>query len=113
MKVKINICPVELITFFITVLLLIGCSDDLVQPEESGSLKLISTTGGGLAYSVFVEDNLAFITNNDGLLIFNITDRNSPKNIGSIGLGTTFGVTINNGLAFTVGNSGISVIDFN
>ena len=113
MKIGRNICAVKLIIFFITAFLLVGCGDDIVEPEASGSLKLISTRSAGLAYGVFVENNLAFITNNDGLLIFSINDQNRPQNMGSIGLGTTFGVTINNGLAYTVGNSGISVIDVN
>lgn len=111
MKKKIDYQSIMLFVFFTTVFLLIGCSDDVVEPEVSGSLKLIGTINAGLAYGVFADDGFAFITNNDGLVIFDIQNPSNSQKVGSINLGVSFGVMVNNNIAYAVGNYGLSIID--
>jgi len=106
--------------YFIMLLLLsiafIAChqSTETHKTEVHGSLRLVSeTSAGSVPYGVSADSVYAYITNNDGLLIFDIHEPDRPKQIGKVRLGVTLGVTIRYEHAFTVGEGGLSIIDIN
>ena len=93
---------------------LVACdhSTEVEDLEIQGSLRLISiTSAGSVPYGVYVDGVYAYLTNNDGLLVFDVHDPEDPRQIGNVGLGVTFGVTVRREHAFTVGEEGLSIID--
>jgi len=79
---------------------------------DHNSLEMISTTkAGSVPYGVYADKRYAFITNNDDLLIFDISEPAHPKKIGKVDIGVSFSMTIKDELAFTVGESGLFIID--
>ncbi len=78
--------------------------------EKHESLKIISTTkAGDVPYGVYAENGYAYITNNDELLIFNVSNPENPKKIGEIFTGVTFNLIVSSGLAYTVGEYGYTI----
>lgn len=80
------------------VLLLTACEASQTSVRKVGSLD----TGAG--YSVFVQDDFAFVATNDGVVIINISDRKHPKKTALIDLKeAAFGVYAQNDLVFIAG----------
>jgi hypothetical protein len=80
--------------------------------EKRNSLKLINTTNAGsVPYGIYVQNDYAFITNNNDFLIFDISDILRPRKLSSVPVGVTFSLTIKNKIAYTVGGDGLFIID--
>ncbi|MGD2123755.1 MAG: hypothetical protein PVJ76_18545 [Gemmatimonadota bacterium] len=90
-------------------LLLVGASSCHLHCD--GSLEVVSVTRAGVAYAVELDGNAAYVTNNDGVLIFDIRDPGNPALIGEAPTGVTFDISVRNGLAFVVGEDGFSIVD--
>ena len=97
----------------ITILLLLGChcNNALNRILCQGFLRVLNTIRAGVAYGVYADNGYALITNNDDLLIFDVTDPNNPERLGGIATGTAFGATVIDNLVITVGDLGLKVID--
>ncbi len=77
-------------------LLLINAEDTFSQ----GRIEEVGKYDFGVAYDIYVEGNMAFVTGNDGVMIFDIKDKNRPRNLSLYKTGGTFGVTVMNNLLF-------------
>ncbi len=62
------------------VLLLTACEASQTSVRKVGSLDT------GAAYSVFVQDDFAFVATNDGVVIIDISERKHPKKTALIDL---------------------------
>lgn len=101
-KVRLHILIV-----FLSLLSLIACQTSQTSIQKVASLN-VST-----AYSVFVQDDFAFVANNDGVVIIDIHQRNKPKKASLIELSeAAFGVYVQNDLLFIAAPSdGLIIVD--
>lgn len=80
--------------------------------QSQGTLGLISySKKAGVGYSVCVDKDYAYITNNDGVVIFDIHQPKHPRKVGKIPTGVTFGICVENNLAYISGESGLVITD--
>jgi hypothetical protein len=79
--------------------------------KSQGVLSRVSTSKAGVAYDVYVEDGYAYITNNDGVVIFDVSEPDNPQKVGKIISGTAFGVFVDNGLTYIAGEGGLVIAD--
>jgi hypothetical protein len=93
------------IIIFSIMLILTAC-DSLQTPiNRVGSLNI------GTAYRVFVQDNYAFVADNDGVVIIDITRRDHPKKVALVELSeAAFGVYAQDNLVFIASPAGGLVI---
>jgi hypothetical protein len=92
-------------------LILISCSS---ADTKQGILSLISySKKAGVGYRVYVEDGYAYITNNKGVVIFDVRQPERPRKVGKIHAGVTFGIYVDNGLVYASGRSGLVIVDVN
>ena len=98
-------------TTFICIALCINVSvfscDGIQKTLKDRPLKIISTTrAGNVPYGLYVENEYAYITNNNDLVIFDVHDPEDPEKVGAISTGVTFSLTVRDGLVYTVGDKG-------
>jgi len=79
--------------------------------KSQGVLSRVSTSKAGVAYDVYVEESYAYLTNNDGVIIFDVSQPDSPQKAGEILSGTAFGIFVENGLIYIAGGSGLVIAD--
>ena len=65
----------------------------------------------GVGYGVCVDKGYAYVTNNDGVVIFNVQLPERPRKIGVISTGVTFGICVENDLAYVLGRHGLVIAD--
>lgn len=94
-------------------LLLITLFGNALLPADAkqGDLNLIGSTKAGVGYRVTVEEDFVYITNNDGVFIFDVHQSKRPRRIGRIHAGVTFGICVENGLAYISGENGLIIAD--
>ena len=93
----------------ISVFIFIGCDKEEFPPSEYeiGHINL------GSAYELFVEDDFAYVTYNNGLAIIDISDLNNPQKIKTFRTNDTgFGILVSEDIAF-LGADNLKVIDIN
>jgi hypothetical protein len=79
--------------------------------QRRDALGLVSTSKAGVGYGVFVDDGYAYITNNDGVIIFDVEESNRPKEIGRIQTGYTRGAFVMDGWAYFASEQGLAIAD--
>ena len=90
-------------------LMLISC---ISVCHSQGTLSLVSySKKAGVGYSVCVDKDYAYITNNDGVVIFDVHQPKRPREVGKITTGVTFGICVKNGLAYISGSNGLVIAD--
>ena len=81
-------------------------------PEGGGRLIERGRGSTGFCYNVKVEDQAAYVVNNPGLVIFDVSDPDRPKKIGAVkGLSPSFAVDLFGHFAYIGGEGGLAVID--
>lgn len=96
------------IILFSVCFLIIYC---MFADDNHDVLSLISTSKAGVGYGIYVDDAYAYITNNDGVIIFDVQKPSHPRKVGKILTGTTFGICVENDLAYILGNGGLVIAD--
>ena len=67
----------------ISLLVVVVCSFD--EPvDDTDPLRLVGQNKMGVTYDLFVSNDLAYVSNNDGVTILDISDRTNPKEAGRI-----------------------------
>jgi len=90
-------------------LALICCS---CARHRQGTLSLVSySKQAGVGYSVCVDKDHAYVTNNDGVVIFDVHEPKHPRRVGMIPTGETFGICIENDVAYILGGRGLVIAD--
>ncbi len=79
--------------------------------QRQDALRLVSTTKSGVSYGVHVDAGYAYITNNDGVIIFDVQEPRRPREVGQIHTGFTKGVLVKNGWAYIASESGLVIAD--
>ena len=79
--------------------------------QAQDALYPLSTTKAGVGYGVYVNGGYAYITNNEGVLIFDVQDPKNPKEIGSVLTGYTKRVVTKDGLAYIACEHGLVIAD--
>ena len=59
----------------------------------------VSTSKAGVAYGVYVDEGYAYITKNDGIIIFDVHEPDRPREVASIPTGYTPSILIQGDLA--------------
>ena len=65
----------------------------------------------GVGYGVCVDKDYAYVTNNDGVVVFDVQQPAHPRKIGKISTGQTFGICVENDLAYILGGRGLVIAD--
>lgn len=100
-----------LLLIMIISLILNSCS---AADSKQGILSLVSySKKAGVGYCVYVADGYAYVTNNDGVVIFDVHRHERPRKIGKISTGVTFGIDVENGRAYISGKNGLVIADVN
>jgi len=90
-------------------LMLISC---ISACHSQGTLSLVSySKKAGVGYRVCTSDGYAYVTNNDGVVIFDVHQPRRPRKVGEITTGVTFGICVKNGLAYISGENGLVIAD--
>jgi hypothetical protein len=92
-----------------TWIIFIGCTP---RRHSQGTLSLVSySKEAGVSYGVSVDKNYAYVTNNDGVVIFDVHQPERPRKVGMIPTGQTFGICVENDLAYILGGRGLVIAD--
>ena len=95
--------------FFISWLILTCCS---CARHSEGTLSFVCyCKEAGVGYGVCVDKDYAYVTNNDGVVIFDVRQPKNPRKISMITSGVTFGICIENNLAYILGRRGLVIAD--
>ncbi len=80
---------------------------------EAGSRLIARGRGStGMCYNVLVEDQTAFVVNNQGLVILDVSDPDRPKKISAVkGLSPSFAVDLFGHFAYIGGEGGLAVVN--
>ena len=79
--------------------------------HSEGTLSFVCFREAGVGYSVCVDKDYAYITNNDGVVIFDVHQPKHPRKVGMISTGETFGICIENDLVYILGGRGLVIAD--
>jgi hypothetical protein len=80
--------------------------------HDQETLNLVSySKKAGVGYIVAVDKDYAYVTNNDGVAIFDIHQPERLRKVGEISTGVTFGIFVENGLAYISGEHGLVIAD--
>jgi hypothetical protein len=60
---------------------------------------------------VFVDGDYAYVTNNDGVVIFDVRQTEHPRKVSMIPTGVTFGICVENDRAYVLGKRGLFIAD--
>ena len=81
-------------------------------PEGGGRLMKRGRGSTGICYNVIVAHQTAYVVNNQGLVILDVSDPDRPKKIGAVkGLSPSFAVDLTGHFAYIGGEGGLAVID--
>jgi hypothetical protein len=77
-----------------------------------GSLEIVShTKKGGISYGINVDEEYAFVTNNNGVYVFDIKNPRNPALVSKINTGVTFGIDIQDDQAFIIGGDKLRIVN--
>jgi len=80
--------------------------------HSQGTLTVVSCSKeAGVGYGVSVDKDYAYVTNNNGVVIFDVHQPKHPRKVGMIPTGQTFGICIENDLAYILGGRGLVIAD--
>lgn len=80
--------------------------------QNRGNLRIIShTKKAGIGYAVCVNNDYAYVTNNDGVAVFDVRQPERPRRISRIPTGVTFGISVENDLAYISAKGGLVISD--
>ncbi|MDH5744261.1 MAG: hypothetical protein OEZ52_11995 [Candidatus Aminicenantes bacterium] len=104
----------RVITVSILSSLTFGCIY-LTNPYKSIDNEFLRYVGQGkvgAAYDVRVQDGFAYVTNNDGVVIFDVSQPENLKKIGKIDIGTSsFGIDIEKNSIYIAGGNRLIIAD--
>lgn len=87
----------------------------LTNPYKSIDNEFLRYVGQGkvgVAYDVRVQDGFAYVTNNDGVVIFDVSQPENVKGIGKIDIGTaSFGIDIQENSIYIAGGNNLVIAD--
>lgn len=102
------------ITVIVLSSLMFGCIY-LTNPYKSIDNEFLRYVGQGkvgAAYDVHVQDGFAYVTNNDGVVIFDVSQPENLKKIGKIDIGTSsFGIDIEKNSIYIAGGNRLIIAD--
>jgi len=78
------------------------------------SQDILSYTGysrAGIGYDICIDNDLVYVTNNEGVVIFNIDEPKQPRKVSKIEAGVTFGVCVSGGLAYIASGTNLIIAD--
>ncbi|MFX0113284.1 MAG: LVIVD repeat-containing protein [Candidatus Hodarchaeota archaeon] len=94
--------------FGIIVLAAVICSIGLIYYISENGLPGITFNVG---YDVYVDNNYAYISNNDGIAIYDVTNPKNTKKVGNLDIEDgAFGIIVKDGIAYCAGDSSGFVI---
>jgi len=77
-----------------------------------GSLDIVShTKKGGVSYGICVDEEYAFVTNNNGVYVFDINNPRNPTLVSKINTGVTFGIDMQDDQAFIIGGDKLRIVN--
>jgi len=80
--------------------------------QEGYALNLVGRLNTGITYDVHVEGNNAYLTNNQGVDILDISDISNPRKISTIRIQDgAFGIYVKDGVAYIAGETGLTITD--
>jgi hypothetical protein len=95
-----------LLTCWLTLVCCVSACDD------QGPLDLVSySRNAGVGYDVCLAKDHAYVTNNSGVVIFDVREPKRPRKVGNLSAGVTFGIWVENGLAYISGEHGLVTAD--
>ena len=87
------------------ILLLVPCCT--TTRRGYGSLRLVGYfPSAGMAYGIQIANEYAYITNNDGIVVFDIQNPAKPRQVSAVETGVAFGISIHNDRAYALGDLG-------
>ncbi|MBN2380823.1 hypothetical protein JXM67_13575 [candidate division WOR-3 bacterium] len=87
-------------------LFLLNCLTQEDQLCRIGRVKI------GVAYDVFVHDDYAYVSNNDGVVVIDISDRTKPRKVALIDTDGAFGITVVGDYACVCGwSTGFTIVN--
>jgi len=82
------------------------------RAQEGYTLNLVGRLNTGITYDVHVDGNYAYLTNNQGVDILNISDISNPRKISTIRIQDgAFGIYVEDGVAYIAGETGLTITD--
>lgn len=79
--------------------------------QGQGRLTVVSSSRAGVGYGVHVDAGYAYITNNDGVVIFDVHEPGHPREIGSIQTGFSPDLFTEAGWAYIASERGLVMAD--
>jgi len=80
--------------------------------QSQGTLSFVCyCKEAGVGYGVCVDKDYAYVTNNEGVVIFDVHQPTHPRKVVTIPTGVTFGICIENDLAYILGRRGLVIAD--
>jgi len=78
--------------------------------QEGYTLNLVGRLNTGITYDVHVEDDTAYITNNQGVDILDISEISDPRKISTIRINDgAFGIHVEDDVAYIAGETGLTI----
>ena len=78
--------------------------------QEGYTLNLVGRLNTGITYDVHVEDDTAYITNNQGVDILDISDISNPRKTSTIRINDgAFGIYVEDDVAYIAGETGLTI----
>lgn len=76
------------------------------------SLEVIShMKKGGISYGICIDQGLAYVTNNQGVHVYDIRNPYNQRLVSKISLGVIFGIDVQDNTAYTVGYGRLAIVD--
>jgi hypothetical protein len=80
--------------------------------DSKGPLTLVSRSKtAGVGYAICVLEHHAYITNNDGVVVFDIQKPERPRKVGELPTGVTFGICAEGDKAYISSEQGLVIAD--
>lgn len=101
MYLKVYYRKIAIISFVLfTMMILILSKSSKAQTNQSFYLNKVGFIDIEVGYDVHVVGDYAYVTNNDGLIIIDVSDPRNPEKIGEFLCGGSFGFVIENNIAY-------------
>ena len=87
-----------------------SCSS--LQGRASGALEVLSTVRLGISYGVSVWGEHVYVTNNEGVVVLDVSDPTRPRTAAEIAIGPSFGIHVAGNRAYVAGSTGgLTIVD--
>lgn len=113
MRLKLNCKKLIIISIVILTLTIpILSINSKAQTTQGLYLNRVGFCDIEVGYDIHVKDDYAYVTNNDGMMVINISDPSNPEKIGEILVGNSLGLAIESNLAYIASpSSGFSIVN--